>query len=90
MLLVGGVVDPAAVAHFAPLIVAVVLLLAGCFPGETTFIEKVRAGRPARRAVACRPACVLSRRSGRLLPRGGSLIATAIATRPPPVAESAH
>jgi hypothetical protein len=69
-------------AYAAPLFLVAVPLLAGRYVGEER-LERMRGGFAARRRVA-RPALAASRRSPVLLPRGGRLIAEALAVRPPP------
>lgn len=68
-----------------PLFLVAAPLLAGRYIGERQ-LERLRAGRtsavPRRPVAALRPA---SRRPTALLPRGGRLIAEALAVRPPPL-----
>ena len=67
----------------APVLVLVLPLLAGRYVGEERLARLAAAFAPARRrpAAALRPAVA---RAPRVLPRGGRLIATALAVRPPP------
>jgi hypothetical protein len=71
-------------AHSAPLVLVAAPLLAGRYVGEQQ-LERLRVGRtsaePRRPVAAARPA---SRGPASLLPRGGRLIAEALAVRPPP------
>jgi hypothetical protein len=71
--------------YSAPLFVVAAPLLAGRYVGEQQ-LERLRGGRacavPRRLAAGARPA---SRGPASLLPRGGRLIAEALAVRPPPV-----
>jgi len=69
----------------APTALLVLALLLGRYPGERT-IERLRArrfgrGRARRRS---KPARLGRRRSPASMPRGGRLVAAAIAARPPP------
>jgi hypothetical protein len=66
----------------APALVMLLPLIAGRYPGEQRLARFVRAMPAGRRAVPVTPA----RRPafGRLLPRGGRLLASAVAVRPPP------
>jgi hypothetical protein len=85
---VAGLVDGGAsatgVLYLVPLLVLLVPLAAGRFPGERTLL-RIGRGRRARRG-APRPVddARARRAPSRLLPRGGGLIATALAVRPPP------
>ena len=71
--------------YSAPLFVVAAPLLAGRYVGERQ-LERLRAGRncalPRRPVAPARPA---SRGPASLLPRGGRLIAEALAVRPPPL-----
>lgn len=74
----------AALAHLLPFAIVILPLLAGRFVGEE------RLARLANRLVVCRKrrsvrACPI-RRGARAVPRGGRLIASFLAVRPPPVA----
>jgi hypothetical protein len=67
----------------APVLVFALPLLAGRYVGEEQLARLVAAYRGARR----RPAVTIAsqaRRTARRLPRGGRLIAAALAVRPPP------
>ncbi len=66
--------------HLAPVLLVLVLLWVGCYPGEKRILA-LRARRRARRDVLRRRA---RRGSARALPRGGALIAGALAGRAPP------
>jgi hypothetical protein len=70
--------------YLLPLVLLVAPLLAGRYPGEAS-LERLRGRRPR---PARRRAPVQSPVSGpaqtRLLPRGGLLVACALAVRPPP------
>jgi hypothetical protein len=67
----------------APFVVFVVPLLVGRYLGEEQLARLAAAfvATPRRRAAALRPT---ARRVVQLLPRGGHLIATSLAVRPPP------
>jgi hypothetical protein len=69
----------------APLFLLSVPLLAGRYVGEGT-LERLRRGAPARRLRHPTGAALPGiRRTAVLLPRGGRLIAEALAVRPPPL-----
>jgi hypothetical protein len=70
--------------YLLPLLVLVAPLLAGRYPGESS-LERLRDRRPRRRGrrpVVHRPAPAPA--ECRLLPRGGLLVGSALAVRPPP------
>lgn len=70
--------------HTLPLLALLLPLLGGRYLGEERLVALVRsrvARRPVRPGLAHRPARVALG-----LPRGGRLIATSLAVRPPPVA----
>jgi hypothetical protein len=71
------------VAYAAPVLVLVLPLLAGRFFGEEWFARVVARSR-RRRRVGVPVVARTSRRVAVLLPRGGRLIASALAKRPPP------
>jgi hypothetical protein len=72
----------------SPALVIALPLLAGRYVGEERLLAIARAlPRPRRRARRSRPACGLP---AQVLPRGGLLIATALAVRPPPAATFTH
>lgn len=77
---------PAPLGYVAPVLILALPLLARRYPGEDLIL---RLGRP-RRHVARRRAPVLPAPLGarvvQVLPRGGRLIAAALAVRPPPAA----
>jgi hypothetical protein len=64
-------------------------LVAGRYVGEDAFVQRLRRDRPARRRpLAPRALPKGSRRVAVLLPRGGGLMAEALAVRPPPLLPS--
>lgn len=71
-----------------PLVFVVVALLAGRFPGETaiTRARRARARHHRRPLPACIPTPTPPGRAA--VPRGGRLVAAAIASRPPPACPS--
>ena len=76
-------------AYAAPLLVLLLPLLAGRFVGEERIARaaaRIRRARRPRPAVAAEPVTWL--RGMTLIPRGGRLIARALAVRPPPAAAS--
>lgn len=81
---------PSDVLLAAPLLCAAIPLLAGRYLGEeqlarlASYVASRRRPAAARRRMTPRGPGRLSR-SPRLLPRGGSLIASSLAQRPPPV-----
>ena len=88
LVMAAGLVDGGAGAtgalYLGPLLVLLVPLAAGRFPGEGALLRLGRGG-PARGAARRPVGDVLAARApSRLLPRGGRLIATALAVRPPP------
>jgi hypothetical protein len=69
-----------------PLALLVGALLLGRYPGERTLAARLHGTRPRRRRIA--PRTALPRRPRRpyaAAPRGGRLVAAAIASRPPPL-----
>jgi hypothetical protein len=73
----------------APVLVLVLPLLAGRYVGENQLARLAAAFTPRRR----RPSPTLAPatpRAPRTLPRGGRLIASALATRPPPQLARTH
>jgi hypothetical protein len=76
-----------ALLYLLPPLLLIAALLLRRYPGERQLIALARARRkPRRRCIA--PAWSQSRPSA-LLPRGGKLIASSLAVRPPPVAAAA-
>jgi hypothetical protein len=71
------------VAYLAPTLLLLALLLAGCYPGECLISALAR--RPVRRRHR-RSREAIARVPLRLLPRGGGLVASALAGRAPPAA----
>jgi hypothetical protein len=73
------------VLFLSPAIVLLASLLAGHYPGEEN-LERLatafRMGRPKRARAARSP---LPRRPRAVMPRGGRLVATSLAVRPPPL-----
>jgi hypothetical protein len=70
----------------APLALLVGALLLGRYPGERTLAARLRAARPrGHRRRRPRPAPRAPRRPFAATPRGGRLVAAAIASRPPPL-----
>ena len=81
-----GLLAPALL-YAAPLLIVALPLLAGRYVGEERIVRFARAGRrPRRRPVARLSAPARARRALRAVPRGGRLIASALAVRPPPAA----
>jgi hypothetical protein len=72
----------------APLLVLVVPLLAGRYVGEERLLRLAAARRPRRARL--RPAPVRATGRAVVVPRGGRLLAFALAVRPPPRAATAH
>jgi hypothetical protein len=73
----------AALAYLAPALLILLPLLSGRYPGDEALVRVAgRRTRPARRAPAALPP--RRRRAGALLPRGGRLVAFALAGRAPP------
>lgn len=72
-----------AFAYLVPALVLMIPLVAGRYPGER---QLARLYRPAAAARSTRPERSMGRRLpiARVLPRGGTLLASAIAVRPPP------
>src|SRR5215208_986206 len=76
---------PDQLVYAAPLFLLSVPLLAGRYVGEDK-LERLRREAPARRRTRSRSGAPSgARRTAVLLPRGGRLIAEALAVRPPPV-----
>jgi hypothetical protein len=76
---------PDLLAYAAPLWLLTLPLVAGRYVGEGA-LERLRRDRPARRRpLVSRALPKGARRVAVLLPRGGSLIAEALAVRPPPL-----
>ena len=67
-----------------PLALLVGTLLLGRYPGERTLAARLRGARPRRRRVAPSATARVARRPFAATVRGGSLVAAAIASRPPP------
>lgn len=82
--LAAGGATAAGLLYLVPLLVLLVPLAAGRFPGERVLL-RIGRGRRAR-CVEPRPVgdARAPRPASRLLPRGGRLIASALAVRPPP------
>jgi hypothetical protein len=73
----------AAVAYLAPALLILLPLLSGRYPGDEALVRvAVRRSRPARRPPHAPPP--RRRREDALLPRGGRLVAFALAGRGPP------
>jgi len=68
----------------APLALLVGALLLGRYPGERTLSARLHAARPRRRRRASTPLARATRPPFAAAVRGGSLVAAAIASRPPP------
>lgn len=85
LVLVAGVAGhEGLVAYAAPVLVVVLPLLAGRYLGEEQLVRAVvRARRERRRPVVVAP--ISARPVSALFPRGGRLIASSLAKRPPPV-----
>jgi hypothetical protein len=72
----------AAIAYLAPALLILLPLLSGRYPGDEALVRV--ATRRARRARPLPPVAPPRRRGAVLLPRGGRLVATALAGRGPP------
>lgn len=72
-----------ALLYLFPALGLIFLLLLRRYPGERTLLRLGRSARPERSTAAPVPAT--RRATYRLLPRGGLLIASSLAVRPPPV-----
>jgi hypothetical protein len=73
------------VLFLSPAIVLLASLLTGHYVGEQSLARFAAASRPRRsRATACAPAGA-ARRLRAQMPRGGRLVATSLAVRPPPL-----
>jgi hypothetical protein len=70
---------------FGPLLLVVLPLVCGRYPGEERIARLVRARRSRRRPRAAARTPRRSRPALRPVPRGGRLIACSLAVRPPPV-----
>lgn len=68
-----------------PTLLFILPLIAGRYIGEERLAQLAAAFAPLRRRAA-RSLAATARRSPRTLPRGGHLIATSLAVRPPPAA----
>ena len=80
--LVVAVLGAGELLHLMPLLVILLPLLGGRYVGEERLVLlREAASRPARRR---RPARLVLPRAPLALPRGGRLIATSLAVRPPP------
>jgi hypothetical protein len=78
--LTGGATD---LLHLAPALVLALPLILGRYPGETRLAELAR--RSHTPLARCRPSRIPMPRSHvRVMQRGGRLVATAMAKRPPP------
>ncbi len=87
VLLAGAAGHEEMVAYAAPLLVLALPLLAGRYFGEERIARLAgRLRRPRRRLSA--PVLPATRPVAALLPRGGRLIASALAKRPPPLPSS--
>ncbi|MCW3009439.1 MAG: hypothetical protein JWP17_4065 [Solirubrobacterales bacterium] len=84
--LVTGMVE--GIAMLAPALALLVPLLAGRYVGEQT-IHRVRRSRmaPAARRRRAVPRALPRRVAATLVPRGGLLLASSLATRPPPLTD---
>ena len=75
------------VLFLSPAIVLLASLLTGRYVGEDRLARLAAARRPPRRrdAPACDPALLGAANRRPLMPRGGRLVATSMAVRPPPL-----
>jgi hypothetical protein len=80
-----GLLAPALL-YAAPLLVVALPLIAGRYVGEERIARLAGAVRRRRRPVARLSAPARARRARRAVPRGGRLIASSLAVRPPPAA----
>jgi hypothetical protein len=76
------------IVFLSPAIVLLASLLSGHYVGERR-LERFVAARTARRSGAAAPATVARRPRARM-PRGGRLVATSLAVRPPPLLQAAR
>jgi hypothetical protein len=86
-----GFVLPAfaeAMSYLLPALLLLAALAARRYPGERALLAMV--GRARRRHQHARAAAPSQSRPRALLPRGGALIATSLAVRPPPLATAAR
>ena len=74
-----------AVAYLLPALLLLLALAARWYPGEQALLRRVE-GQRARARRACKDAEECRQRPRPLLPRGGCLIASSLAVRPPPPA----
>lgn len=74
--------------YFAPLLLLGLPLLGGRYVGEAAITRMAATRRPVRRRASTRVAEPAARRFVRLLPRGGRLVASSLAVRPPPLLAS--
>jgi hypothetical protein len=82
----GGVL-PTDVLYFAPVLMLALPLLAGRYVGEDA-IARLAGARRSRGRRSLPERLVLPRGASRAFPRGGRLIATSLAVRPPPALAS--
>jgi hypothetical protein len=81
-----GLLAPALL-YAAPLLVVALPLIAGSYVGEERIVRFARAARRRGRGRAVRVVAPAgARRVLRIVPRGGRLIASSLAVRPPPAA----
>jgi hypothetical protein len=80
-----GLVDPGTLFYAVPALVLVAPLLVGRYPGEEAIARRVAAARPRARCGAVQLG-IRARGAASVFPRGGLLMATGLAVRPPPVA----
>lgn len=81
-----GLMAPALL-YAAPLLIVALPLITGRYVGEERMLRFVRAARRRGRGPVARlSAPVRARRALRRVPRGGRLIASSLAVRPPPAA----
>ncbi len=80
--------DPVGLLHLAPALVLAVALLARRYPGERLIVRLAGCAERARRRVRT---LALAPRThvAALVPRGGLLLGSSLAVRPPPVAARA-
>jgi hypothetical protein len=78
--LLPGLVD--ALAYLLPPLLLLLALVARRYPGERTLLALIAGRRPPRRRACTRAGARIRPRA--MVPRGGALIASSLAVRPPP------
>jgi hypothetical protein len=73
-------------AYLSPAVFVFALLSLGHYPGERLLLTRTRAPRSRRKALATKG----PRRAVAKIPRGGGLLASALASRAPPLSRRSH